>query len=105
LAALAPEDKADPRVDEVYLSGERQRPADPEAVSLRLDGGVETVCKAIVDQPKAGDGSADRPRSRSRGSRPQLTKRPSDFTGGYAGYALDRENAERLWNLSMKLIS
>ena len=24
LAALAPEDKADPRVDEVYLSGERQ---------------------------------------------------------------------------------
>jgi hypothetical protein len=26
LAALAPEDKADPRVDEVYLSGERQRP-------------------------------------------------------------------------------
>jgi hypothetical protein len=35
LAALAPEDKADPAVDEVYLSGERQRPADPEAVSLR----------------------------------------------------------------------
>jgi NAD(P)-dependent dehydrogenase (short-subunit alcohol dehydrogenase family) len=35
----------------------------------------------------------------------QLTKRPSDFTGGYAGYALDPENAERLWNLSMKLIS
>jgi hypothetical protein len=31
----------------------------------------------------------------------QLTKRPSD----YAGYALDPENAERLWNLSMKLIS
>jgi NAD(P)-dependent dehydrogenase (short-subunit alcohol dehydrogenase family) len=35
----------------------------------------------------------------------QVTKRPSDFTGGYAGYALDLENAERLWNLSMKLIS
>src|SRR5271169_4807724 len=35
----------------------------------------------------------------------QLTKRPSDFTGGYAGYALAPENAERLWNLSMKLIS
>jgi NAD(P)-dependent dehydrogenase (short-subunit alcohol dehydrogenase family) len=35
----------------------------------------------------------------------QITKRPSDFTGGYAGYALDPENAERLWNLSMKLIS
>jgi hypothetical protein len=34
----------------------------------------------------------------------QLTKRPSDFTGGYAGYALDLENADRLWNLSMKLI-
>jgi hypothetical protein len=32
----------------------------------------------------------------------QLTKRPSDFTGGYAGYALD---PEKLWNLSMKLIS
>ena len=26
LAALALEDKADPRVDEVYVSGERQRP-------------------------------------------------------------------------------
>jgi len=35
----------------------------------------------------------------------QVTKRPRDFTGGYAGYALDLENAERLWNLSMKLIS
>jgi len=35
----------------------------------------------------------------------QVTKRPSDFTGGYAGYGLDLENAERLWNLSMKLIS
>jgi hypothetical protein len=36
---------------------------------------------------------------------PATPKRPSDFTGGYAGYALDLENAERLWNLSMKLIS
>src|SRR3984885_2870572 len=35
---------------------------------------------------------------------PQVTKRPSDFTGGYASYALDPENAERLWTLSMKLI-
>ena len=35
----------------------------------------------------------------------QVTKRPSDFTGGYAAYAVDPENAERLWNLSLKLIS
>ncbi len=35
----------------------------------------------------------------------QVTKRPSDFTSGYAAYAVDPENAERLWNLSLKLIS
>jgi hypothetical protein len=37
----------------VYLSGERQRPADPEAVSLRLDGRCR---QRFVDQPEAGDG-------------------------------------------------
>ena len=30
--------------------------------------------------------------------------RPSDFSGGYAAYALDPENAERLWTLSHQLI-
>jgi hypothetical protein len=55
LAALAPEDKADPRFDEVYLSGERQRPADPETVSLGLDGRCR---QRFVDQPEAGDGIA-----------------------------------------------
>jgi hypothetical protein len=35
----------------------------------------------------------------------QVTKRPSDLTGGYAAYAVDPENAERLSNLSLKLIS
>jgi len=35
----------------------------------------------------------------------QVTKRPNDFTGGYAAYAVDPENAEHLWNLSLKLIS
>ncbi|POA76947.1 oxidoreductase, partial [Pseudomonas protegens] len=29
----------------------------------------------------------------------QVAKRPTDFTGGYAGYALDPDNAERLWTL------
>jgi NAD(P)-dependent dehydrogenase (short-subunit alcohol dehydrogenase family) len=35
----------------------------------------------------------------------QVTRRPSDFTGGYAAYAVDPGNAERLWDLSVKLIA
>jgi NAD(P)-dependent dehydrogenase (short-subunit alcohol dehydrogenase family) len=35
----------------------------------------------------------------------QVTKRPTDFTGGYAAYAVDRGNAEHLWELSLKLIA
>lgn len=35
----------------------------------------------------------------------QVTKRPTDFTGGYAAYAVDPGNAERLWDLSLKLIA
>jgi hypothetical protein len=35
----------------------------------------------------------------------QVTKRPTDFTGGYAAYAVDRGNAERLWDLSLKMIA
>jgi NAD(P)-dependent dehydrogenase (short-subunit alcohol dehydrogenase family) len=35
----------------------------------------------------------------------QVTKRPTDFTGGYAAYAVSRAYAERLWNLSLKLIA
>src|SRR6202166_3205005 len=34
----------------------------------------------------------------------QVTRRPTDFTGGYAAYAVDPGNAERLWELSLKLI-
>jgi NAD(P)-dependent dehydrogenase (short-subunit alcohol dehydrogenase family) len=34
-----------------------------------------------------------------------VTKRPTDFTGGYASYAVDPGNAERLWDLSLKLIA
>jgi NAD(P)-dependent dehydrogenase (short-subunit alcohol dehydrogenase family) len=34
----------------------------------------------------------------------RVTKRPTDFTGGYAAYAVDPNNAERLWDLSLKLI-
>src|ERR1700751_3719242 len=33
-----------------------------------------------------------------------LTKRPADLTGGYAAYALDTENADRLWNVSLQLV-
>ncbi len=29
----------------------------------------------------------------------------TDFTGGYALYAVDPGNAERLWNVSLKLIA
>jgi NAD(P)-dependent dehydrogenase (short-subunit alcohol dehydrogenase family) len=35
----------------------------------------------------------------------RVTKRPTDFTGGYAAYAVDPNNAERLWDLSLKLIA
>lgn len=34
----------------------------------------------------------------------QVSSRPTDFTGGYAAYALDPENADRLWKISLKLI-
>ena len=34
----------------------------------------------------------------------QVAKRPTDFSGGYAAYAVDPANAERLWNVSLKLI-
>lgn len=33
-----------------------------------------------------------------------VTARPSDFSGGYAAYALDPGNAERLWTLSHRFI-
>jgi NAD(P)-dependent dehydrogenase (short-subunit alcohol dehydrogenase family) len=33
-----------------------------------------------------------------------VTRRPIDFTGGYAAYAVDPANAERLWSTSLKLI-
>lgn len=35
----------------------------------------------------------------------QVTKRPTDFTGGYAAYALDAGNAERLWEVSRQLVT
>jgi len=35
---------------------------------------------------------------------PRVSKRPADFSGGVAPYALDAENAERLWNVAQKLI-
>jgi NAD(P)-dependent dehydrogenase (short-subunit alcohol dehydrogenase family) len=34
----------------------------------------------------------------------QVAKRPTDFTGGYAAYALDPGNAARLWDVSQRLI-
>lgn len=34
----------------------------------------------------------------------RVSKRPADFSGGVAPYALDAENAERLWNVAQKLI-
>ncbi|MEG3175371.1 SDR family NAD(P)-dependent oxidoreductase [Sphingomonas sp. RB3P16] len=34
----------------------------------------------------------------------RVAKRPTDFTGGYAGYALDTDNAARLWRVSQRLI-
>lgn len=33
-----------------------------------------------------------------------VRKRPTDFTGGYAAYALDPGNAARLWDVSKRLI-
>jgi hypothetical protein len=35
----------------------------------------------------------------------QVATRPTDFTGGYAAYAVDPSNAERLWDVSLKLIA
>ena len=34
----------------------------------------------------------------------QVNRRPTDFTGGYAGYAVDAANAERLWSVALGLI-
>jgi NAD(P)-dependent dehydrogenase (short-subunit alcohol dehydrogenase family) len=34
-----------------------------------------------------------------------VAKRPTDFSGGVAAYALDPDNADRLWDVSLKLIS
>ena len=34
-----------------------------------------------------------------------VSKRPTDFSGGIAPYALNAENAERLWLLASKLIA
>jgi NAD(P)-dependent dehydrogenase (short-subunit alcohol dehydrogenase family) len=36
---------------------------------------------------------------------PQVKQRPADFSGGVAPYALDPENAERLWEVALKLIA
>ena len=35
----------------------------------------------------------------------QVARRPTDFSGGYAAYALDPGNAERLWGVSQRLVS
>lgn len=34
----------------------------------------------------------------------RVTRRPTDFTGGVAAYAIDPANAERLWQLSLELL-
>jgi len=34
-----------------------------------------------------------------------VSRRPTDFTGGVAPYAIDPANAERLWDISLKLIA
>jgi NAD(P)-dependent dehydrogenase (short-subunit alcohol dehydrogenase family) len=36
---------------------------------------------------------------------PQVKQRPTDFSGGVAPYALDPENAERLWDVALKMIA
>jgi NAD(P)-dependent dehydrogenase (short-subunit alcohol dehydrogenase family) len=35
----------------------------------------------------------------------QVARRPTDFTGGYAPYAVDPDNADRLWDVSLELIA
>src|SRR5260221_11720332 len=35
----------------------------------------------------------------------RIPARPIDFSGGVASYALDAENAERLWEVGLKLIA
>jgi NAD(P)-dependent dehydrogenase (short-subunit alcohol dehydrogenase family) len=35
---------------------------------------------------------------------PPIIRRPTDFSGGVAPYAVDPDNAERLWDVSLKLI-
>jgi NAD(P)-dependent dehydrogenase (short-subunit alcohol dehydrogenase family) len=35
---------------------------------------------------------------------PLVSKRPTDFSGGVAPYALDAENAQRLWDVALKLL-
>jgi hypothetical protein len=35
---------------------------------------------------------------------PRIARRPTDFSGGVAPYALDLVNAERLWDVALKLI-
>ena len=35
----------------------------------------------------------------------QIKQRPTDFSGGVAAYALDAENAERLWDVALKLVA
>jgi NAD(P)-dependent dehydrogenase (short-subunit alcohol dehydrogenase family) len=35
----------------------------------------------------------------------RVSKRPTDFSGGVAPYAIDAENAERLWKVALKLLS
>src|SRR6266850_1607691 len=35
----------------------------------------------------------------------QVKQRPTDFSGGVAPYAVDAENAERLWNVALNLIA
>lgn len=34
----------------------------------------------------------------------EVAKRPTDFTGGYAAYALDPDSADRLWDVALRLI-
>lgn len=36
---------------------------------------------------------------------PRITARPTDFSGGVAGYALDPGNAERLWTTSLAFLA
>ena len=39
------------------------------------------------------------------GKRAIVTGRPTDFSGGVAPYAIDPSNAERLWDVALKLVS